>query len=37
MNNTKVISDVETINNAIISYSQETKTLPMPGGNTNFF
>jgi len=30
MNNTKVISDTETINNALEAYSQETATLPMP-------
>jgi len=36
-NNSKVVADTETINNALTSYSQETKTLPMPGGNTNFF
>ncbi len=37
MNNTKVVSDTETINNALESYSQENATLPMPWGNTNFF
>lgn len=37
MNNTKVVSDVETINNALTSFWEETKTLPMPGGNINFF
>ncbi|MFK7779608.1 MAG: FecR domain-containing protein, partial [Candidatus Gracilibacteria bacterium] len=37
MSNTKVVADVETIKNALTSFSEETKTLPMPGGNTNFY
>jgi len=35
--NTKVISDTKTINNALESYSQENPNLPMPGWNTNFY
>ena len=35
--NAKVVSDIETINNALLSSSQETSTLPMPWGNKNFF
>jgi len=35
--NIKVISDIKTINNALESYAQENSTLPMPGGNMNFF
>jgi type II secretory pathway pseudopilin PulG len=29
--NTKVASDIATINNALEAYSQENATLPMPG------
>lgn len=37
MNNTKIISDVKTINNALEAYVQENTSLPMPWGNTNSF
>lgn len=37
VNNSKIVSDVETINNALISFSEEIKNLPMPGWNTNFY
>ncbi len=37
VNNTKVISDTQTINSAFVSYIQENATIPMPWGNTNFF
>ena len=37
MNNIKIISDIETINNALESYTQENSSLPMPWWNTNFF
>lgn len=35
--NTKIVSDIETINNSLESYAQENSSLPMPWGNTNFF
>ena len=35
--NTKIVSDIETINNALESYAQDNSSLPMPWGNTNFF
>ena len=35
--NAKVVSDIETINNALLSLSQENSELPMPGWNKNFF
>jgi type II secretory pathway pseudopilin PulG len=35
--NTKIISDVETINNALESYVSENNSLPMPWWNINFF
>jgi hypothetical protein len=28
--NTKITSDVETINNALLAFSAENETLPMP-------
>jgi hypothetical protein len=31
MNNSKIVSDIQTINNALTSFSEETKTLPTPG------
>lgn len=37
VNNSKIVSDTKTINNAFTSYIQENSTLPMPGWNTNFF
>ncbi len=37
MNNSKIISDINTINNALESFLQETQSLPMPWGNNNFF
>jgi len=37
MRNSKIVSDIQTINNALTSFSEETKTLPMPGWNTNFY
>ena len=37
VDNTKITSDIETVNNALESYSQENNLLPMPWGNTNFF
>ncbi len=30
INNTKIVSDIETINNALESYTQENSSLPMP-------
>jgi len=30
MDNTKIVSDIETINNAFESYAQENNSLPMP-------
>jgi len=36
-NNSKVITDLNTINNSLVSYSTEKWDLPMPGGNNNFF
>ncbi len=35
--NTKVMTDISTIKNALEAYTQESATLPMPGGNTNFY
>lgn len=35
--NSKVISDIATINNALEAYSTENWDLPMPKGNNNFF
>ena len=37
INNTMVLSNIETINNALESFAQENSILPMPGWNTNFF
>lgn len=37
VNNSKIIADIQTINNALESYNQETSKLPMPEWNTNFF
>ena len=36
-NNSKVTSDIEIITNSLQSYKQETKTLPLPKGNNNYF
>ena len=36
-NNTKVISDLETLDNSLTSYSEETWNLPLAGWNNNFF
>ena len=35
--NTKIRTDIQTINNVLESYSQENSTLPTPWGNTNYF
>ena len=35
--NTTVVANIETINNALSSYSAEKSDLPMPGWNTNYF
>lgn len=35
--NAKVVSDIATLNNALLSYSQDNGKLPMPGWNENFF
>jgi len=35
--NTTVVANIETINNALSSYSAENSDLPMPGWNTNYF
>ena len=37
VDNTKSVSDIETIKNALVSYSQEKKELPLPKWNNNFF
>lgn len=37
INNTKVISDMKTIDNALNSYYVNLWELPMPDGNTNFY
>jgi type II secretory pathway pseudopilin PulG len=34
---TKISTDIETIKSSLIQYKQENKTLPLPGGNINFF
>jgi hypothetical protein len=31
VDNAKVVSDIETLNNALLSYSQDNGELPMPG------
>jgi len=35
--NAKIVSDIETINNALTEYANESNSLPLPGGNNNFF
>lgn len=35
--NTRTVADIETLNNALKSYAQESGTLPFPSGNTNWF
>ena len=35
--NTKVMTDISTIKNALEAFSQENNSLPMPGWNTNFY
>ena len=35
--NTKIVSDIQTLNNALESYQQENKILPQPQWNINFF
>ena len=35
--NAKIVSDIETINNALTQYANENNSLPIPGGNNNFF
>jgi len=35
--NTKIVTDIDTLNNALESYTQENGSLPMPWWNTNFF
>jgi len=37
INNSKVLSDVKTINNSLESYLQENSILPTPKWNTNYF
>ena len=37
IDNTRIISDIKTISNALEAYSLENSTLPMPSWNTNFF
>ncbi len=36
-NNSKITADIETITNSLESYKQETKTLPLPTWNNNYF
>ena len=36
-NNSKVVSDLSTLDNSLTSYSQETSTLPMAWWNDNYF
>lgn len=36
-NNSKVISDLNTIENALVAYKTEKSSLPKPNGNTNNF
>jgi type II secretory pathway pseudopilin PulG len=35
--NAKIVSDIETLNNALTEYANENDSLPMPWGNNNFF
>jgi len=35
--NSKIISDIETLKNALESYNIEQEILPLPLGNNNFF
>lgn len=35
--NSKLTSELETIENALVSYEQAEKTLPLPWGNKNYF
>ena len=36
-NNSKVIADLNTIENALVSFKAEVNNLPMPGWNNNIF
>ncbi|MDD3793719.1 MAG: FecR family protein [Candidatus Gracilibacteria bacterium] len=36
-NNSKIIADLNTIENALVSYKTENQNIPLPGGNNNFF
>ena len=36
-NNSKVISDLNTIENALVAYKTEKSSLPKPNGNVNNF
>ena len=35
--NTKVLSDLSTLNNSFLAYKQENSTLPNPGWNINYY
>ena len=35
--NSKLMSEIETIENALVSYEQAEKTLPLPWGNNSYF